>query len=83
MTSGNADLREALNAIYTGEPRKCPMAKVLDGMDEDTRLVVEKWLFDSSFPYTRLHKELRRAGIRISAESVGNHRKGICVCREN
>lgn len=59
------------------------MAKVLDSLDEDTRVVVEKWLFDESFAFTRLTKELRRAGIKISADSVGNHRKGICVCREN
>jgi hypothetical protein len=81
--TANTDLREALNAIYTGEPQKCPMAKVLDTFDEDTKIVVEKSLFDPDFPYSRLHKELRRAGIKISSESVSDHRKGICVCREN
>lgn len=81
--TANTDLRDALNAIYTGGSEKCPMAKVLDAFDEQTRLVVEERLFDPDFAYSRLHKELRRAGIKISAESVGNHRKGLCVCREN
>lgn len=83
MTS---DLREALAAISTAGSGKCPMARLLDELDKKdkkTRLIVEEKLFDPAFPYTRLHKELRRAGFRIGIESVGSHRNGICICRSN
>ncbi len=74
------DLREALSAVQTAEKVKCPMQKLLDTLDEETRLVVEEKVFDMDFPYTRIHKELRRAGFKISAETVGDHRNGRCVC---
>lgn len=80
-----ADLREALEAlgVEREKNRQCPMSRLLDSLDKETRLVVEEKTFDPEFPFTRLTAELRRAGFKIAATSVGDHRKGACVCRSN
>lgn len=84
MSSLDTELAERLSK-YTPEQRvpmeKCPMQRLIDKLDDETKEVVETTLFDPNFPYSRLHRELRRAGFKIKAESLSHHKKGTCVCR--
>lgn len=84
MASLDSELKTRLDSLsesHRAPLQKCPMQRLLDGLDDETQEVIETTLFDPDFPYSRLHQELRRAGFRIKAESLSNHKKGVCVCR--
>lgn len=78
------ELRQRLTAMTGSEERtKCPMGRLLDELDEDTSTMIQTAMADETIPYTRIHQEIRGAGIPLSKDSLKWHRMGVCYCPED
>lgn len=61
----------------------CAYQKRVDAVteiDEDMGKFLAEVVFDTSIPATRLHRELKKSGIRTSPMAIAVHRKGECTC---
>ena len=69
-----------LNKLGEHPAKPCPVGKLIGEMDDETRAAFESVL--SSRAATRaIHTELKSAGIRISRDTLSDHRNGWCRCK--
>lgn len=60
--------------------RPCRVEVIRRGFDGADRVQFEKILADPSVPHSLIVRALAVEGIRVSASTVGLHRRGVCSC---
>lgn len=60
--------------------RPCRVEVIRRGFDGDDRVQFEKILSDPSVPHSLIVRALAVEGIKVSASTVGLHRRGACSC---
>ena len=60
--------------------RPCRVEVIRRGFDGDDRVQFEKILDDPSVPHSLIVRALAVEGIKVSASTVGLHRRGACSC---
>ena len=78
-----SELSEALKKLEsnkTSDP--CPVGKLLNEIDEDARNILKRVL-ESSVSTRSIHNELSKAGYKTARDTIENHRKKWCRCRES
>lgn len=60
--------------------RPCRVEVIRRGFDGDDRVQFEKILDDPSVPHSLIVRALAVEGIKVSASTVGLHRRGVCSC---
>lgn len=78
-----SELSEALKKLESkDEVDPCPVGKLLGEIEDDARSVLIRVLASSASTRS-IHNELVKAGYKIGRDTVENHRKKWCRCRES
>jgi hypothetical protein len=74
-------LIERLQALEVGESgeRPCPVAKLLDGLDDETAEVLRRLLANQQRSTRAIHTQLHAAGVRIGRDTLSACRRA-CWC---
>lgn len=70
---------EALQQETHTQGPPCSVATVLDQLDAEDRAALLAAL-DNGTPLTAIARALNAVGYRITAHTIGRHRKGDCRC---
>jgi hypothetical protein len=62
------------------QSRPCRVEVIRRGFDGADRVQFEKILADPSVPHSLIVRALAVEGIKVSASTVGLHRRGACSC---
>lgn len=60
----------------------CPVQRLYSELDDETCTILQR-LVTGPTSTTRIHAEIRAAGLSLSRDSLSYHRKGICRCTYN
>jgi hypothetical protein len=75
------ELAEKLKSLKGASRDKCPMGRLADTLDEETRGALFHVL-NSRVATRVIHSELVRAGYKIGRDTIGAHRNGWCCCKK-
>ena len=74
------ELADRLKTVSKKALAPCPVGKLLDSLDAETKVALESAL--ASRATTRsIHRELTSSGIQIGRDTLTTHRDGWCRCR--
>lgn len=76
-----SEFLDALKAAESDKPVACPIAHILDGLDDEDRQGLELVLRTGTVNNRSLTVVLREQGYDIGERAVGNHRNNNCSCR--
>lgn len=77
QASGLASL---LKDLSSGPARKCNVAKLLETVDGDTASALQTALDTATVSNNKIRAALLTEGIRMSRDTIGDHRRGRCSC---
>lgn len=63
------------------KPRGCNLGLVLQVLDDEDVVTVERWCDDAMITHASIARRLKKHGHRVSPESIRRHRKSECMCR--
>ena len=73
-------LEDRLLSLSGGTRDRCPAQRLLDSLPEETARLLADLLADTDVPTYRIHQALRAEGIRVSRDTISNHRNARCYC---
>lgn len=73
-------LASLLNGLTEGPARKCNVSKLLETMDADTAGALQRALDTPQVSNNKIRAALLTEGIRMSRDTIGDHRRGRCSC---
>ena len=74
------ELAERLKTVGTKPISPCPVGKLLNTLDSETRTAFESAM-NSRATTRAIHWELATAGIQIGRDTLAVHRDGLCRCK--
>lgn len=60
--------------------RRCPVAVLLSDMDAADSKDFATAIDDPAITGAVIARALERSGIRVGADAIRNHRRGVCAC---
>jgi hypothetical protein len=64
------------------KPTQCKLGELRDGLDKSDQKILDDALLDvDNWPSETLVRELRKLGFDVGRNTVRNHRRGDCLCR--
>lgn len=63
-------------------PTGCGVARAAEDLNSDDSQDLYEMVADTRWGADSLRSRLLSEGIKVSSESIGKHRKGICTCAE-
>jgi hypothetical protein len=79
-TPPNGGLAEALAGLVAKTDRVCTVAKLLAGLDPKMGELLQSALDNPGVSNNSIRTALLVDGIRMSRDSISDHRRGRCVC---
>ena len=65
-------------------PSQCKLGGLRDGLDKSDQKILDDALLDvESWPSETLVRELRKLGLDVGRNTVRNHRRSDCLCRNS
>ena len=73
--------KESYRSVAAGlDRRPCKVEVIRLGFEGEDRACFETLLKDSNVPHSLIVQALAVEGIKVSASTVGAHRRGVCSC---
>ena len=73
--------KDSYRSVAAGVDRRpCKVEVIRLGFEGEDRACFENLLKDSNVPHSLIVQALAVEGIKVSASTVGAHRRGVCSC---
>jgi len=73
-------LASVLKGLTDGPARRCNVSKLLESMDRETAEALQSALDTPQVSNNKIRAALLTEGIRMSRDTIGDHRRGRCSC---